>query len=89
MANKRSPIFRVRKIELLLPNCLTQALPACGGQREGAGGHPLPGCRGGAPAYHLLCQIVSLYSPIVLSEEKNPERATLVMAMRSHFSRSM
>ena len=37
--------------------------------------------------YFFRCQIKSLYSLIVRSEEKMPEQAVLVMAMRSHFSR--
>ena len=36
---------------------------------------------------YFKCQIVSLYSRMVRSEEKMPEQAVLVMAMRSHFSR--
>ena len=36
--------------------------------------------------YHFRCQILSLYSRMVRSEEKMPEQAVLVMAMRSHFS---
>ena len=36
---------------------------------------------------HFRCQILSLYSRMVRSEEKTPEQAVLVMAIFSHFSR--
>lgn len=35
---------------------------------------------------YFRCQILSLYSLMVRSEEKMPEQAVLVIAMRSHFS---
>ena len=38
-------------------------------------------------AVYFRCQILSLYSWMVRSEEKMPDLAVLVIAMRSHFSR--
>lgn len=47
-----------------------------------------PRClRGERNLDYFRCQIRSLYSLIVRSEEKMPEQAVLVIAMRSHFSR--
>ena len=40
------------------------------------------------PERYFRCQIFSLYSLIVRSEEKMPDLAVLITAIRSHLSRS-